>query len=74
MSIIGHLPCPCNLPVLPTGVHISCEGNMLFKADTMVPLYWLTIASQLAVLDAHSVLYVLAAVPVLYMCYVFSNC
>ena len=41
---------------------------MLFKADTMVPLYWLTIASQLAVLDAHSVLYVLAAVPVLYMC------
>ena len=40
----------------------------------MVPLYWLTIASQLAVLDAHSVLYVLAAVPVLYMCYVFSNC
>ena len=50
------------------------SGTCCSKADIMVSLYWLTIASQLAVLGVHSLMYVLAVVPVLYMCYVFSNC
>jgi len=39
-------------------------------ADTMVPLYWLTMASQPAVLDVLALLYVLAALYVLAVLYV----